>query len=89
MSRRLLLAVALLAGAFSFGPLTDSALACPMCKASTEADDNLPKAYMYSILFMLAIPATIFSGLGYGLYRLNKSEDQALGESELTSDDVQ
>ncbi len=31
------------------------ASACPMCKAANEEDDAKPRAYMYSILFMLAV----------------------------------
>lgn len=51
-----------------------TAEACPMCKAAAEQDDNQPKAYMYSILFMLAMPAVIFGSFGYGLYRMNQRE---------------
>ena len=29
---------------------------------------------MYSILFMLAVPASLASGLGYSLYRISKRE---------------
>ena len=49
-----------------------SASACPMCKEANDADDPRPKAYMYSILFMLAVPATVFTGFGVGFYRLSK-----------------
>ena len=50
--------------------------ACPMCKAAAEQDDKQPKAYMYSILFMLAMPAVIFGSFGYGLYRMNQRESE-------------
>lgn len=50
--------------------------ACPMCKAAAEQDENQPKAYMYSILFMLAMPAVIFGSFGYGLYRMNQRENE-------------
>lgn len=52
------------------------ASACPMCKAAAEQDKNQPKAYMYSILFMLAMPAVIFGSFGYGLYRMNQRENE-------------
>jgi len=49
--------------------------ACPMCKAAAEQDENQPKAYMYSILFMLSMPAVIFGSFGYGIYRMNRREN--------------
>ncbi|MBL8815724.1 MAG: hypothetical protein JNL58_06815 [Planctomyces sp.] len=47
-----------------------SAAACPMCKIANESDDRRPRAYMYSILFMLAMPATVFTGFGISFYRM-------------------
>ena len=47
-----------------------------MCKAAAEQDDKQPKAYMYSILFMLGMPAVIFGSFGYGLYRMNQRESE-------------
>ena len=51
--------------------------ACPMCK--TANDENLnpeavnrPRAYMYSILFMLAVPATLFTGFSIAFYRMSQ-----------------
>ena len=38
--------------------------ACPMCSQSIAEESLLPHAYMYSILFMLAMPATVFTGFG-------------------------
>ena len=52
--------------------VTSDALACPMCQLAAESDDRLPRAYMYSILFMLSVPATIATGFGVSLYRLSK-----------------
>jgi len=57
---------------FSIGCLTVAAFmllaatvqACPMCSQSIAEEDLLPHAYMYSILFMLAMPATVFTGIG-------------------------
>lgn len=57
-----------------FGPLCDVADACPMCRTANETDDNLPRAYMYSILFMLFMPAMIFTGFGVMFYRLSKQQ---------------
>ena len=40
-----------------------------MCQVANESkDDATPKAYMISILFMLAVPATLFTGFGIGFY---------------------
>ena len=54
-----------------------------MCK--TANDENLnpeavdrPKAYMYSILFMLAVPATLFTGFSVAFYRMSQGQ---LGEA--------
>jgi hypothetical protein len=44
--------------------LAGTAQACPMCSLSIAEEDRLPKAYMYSILFMLGMPATVFAGIG-------------------------
>ena len=54
------------------------ATACPMCKYANEADQHdeaanrRPKAFMYSILFMLSMPPTIFTIFGVSFYRMNK-----------------
>lgn len=65
---------------------SSAAEACPMCQVANEddtGDANLarPRAYMYSILFMLAVPATMFTIFGVSFYRLSKS--QALMNEEL------
>ena len=70
-------------------PAVQLAEACPMCKAANETDDNLPRAYMYSILFMLAIPATLFTGFGIGIYRLNKREERLVQEDDAATVDDQ
>ena len=54
----LLIAIALVAVA------APAAQACPMCNQSIANENSLPRAYMYSILFMLGMPATVFSGFG-------------------------
>lgn len=56
------------------------ATACPLCKYGNESKqagekENLrPRAYMYSILFMLAMPASMVTALGVGIYRMTKNE---------------
>ncbi|MFQ5732953.1 MAG: hypothetical protein ACE5KM_13515 [Planctomycetaceae bacterium] len=80
--RRFLLTSSLF-GALLMGGLSASAVACPMCKQANEsaqtAEENArPKAYMYSILFMLAMPATILTGFGIGFYRLSKKNGDAV-----------
>lgn len=51
--------------------------ACPSCKNANATDSRLPLAYQASILFMLAVPATLVSALGVMLYRLNKAQELA------------
>jgi hypothetical protein len=48
--------------------LTATAQACPMCSQSIAEEDLLPHAYMYSILFMLGMPAVVFGGIGTAIY---------------------
>ncbi len=69
--RRLLFAVIVSLFAI-LGPAINTATACPLCAEANETDENRPKAYMYSILFMMSMPAVIFTGFGIGLYRLHK-----------------
>ena len=45
-----------------------AAHACPMCSQSIAEENLLPHAYMYSILFMLAMPAVVFVGVGSIIY---------------------
>ena len=77
-----LAAILLFAGVVTGGGLVDSAEACPLCKAAAEEDSNQAKAYMYSILFMLAVPGMIFGGLTAGLIRLGLKEAKAMKELE-------
>ena len=56
-----------------------SAMACPMCKAAIEDTENpaaaaRPKAYMYSILFMISMPATLFTVFSISFYRLSRKQ---------------
>lgn len=48
--------------------------ACPSCKNANETDTRRPTAYMYSILFMLGMPATVFSCFGVAFYRMSRRE---------------
>lgn len=70
------------------GPLVDRAAACPMCQIANEATgDARPRAYMYSILFMLSMPATILAGFGIGFYRLSRRAPDAAGFSDAAADE--
>jgi len=55
-----------------------TAWACPMCKFALEADDPKPRAYMFSILFMLCMIGGIVSGLIGVLCWLSRNERAAL-----------
>jgi len=50
------------------------AWACPMCKLALDSDDPQPRAYMYSILFMLGMITTIFGGVAVLLVWLTRRE---------------
>lgn len=54
------------------------AWACPMCKMALETDDPQPKAYMYSILFMLGMICSMFGGMATLVYWLSRKERLAL-----------
>jgi hypothetical protein len=43
-----------------------------MCKLANESDNRLPRAYMYSILFMLGMPASVLSGFSIGFWLLSR-----------------
>lgn len=83
--RRFLIALTMAAALFATDATVRSALACPMCKVANESDENdelamaRPRAYMYSILFMLSMPATLFTGFGITFYRLSRKQ-QAINE---------
>ena len=58
--------------------LESVAAACPTCKDSLAANDparqGMVRGYFYSILFMLAMPFTIFGALsGYFYYEVRKA----------------
>lgn len=70
--RKLIAVVAVLTVTGVLPAVTESVSACPSCKAANETNARLPKAYMYSILFMLGMPATVFAGFGISLYRMSR-----------------
>jgi hypothetical protein len=75
--RRWLLGTMLMLGLAAAGPLASPVQACPMCKAANESDQNgevntKPRAYMYSILFMLAMPATLLGAYGLVFWRATR-----------------
>jgi hypothetical protein len=52
--------------------------ACPMCKMALEPDDLRPRAYMYSILFMLGMMTAVVGGVIGLLCWLSRHERAAL-----------
>jgi hypothetical protein len=55
--------------------------ACPMCKFASESTARQPTAYMYSILFMMGMPAALLSGFGIGFYSLSRKSARMQQES--------
>ncbi len=78
MTPRLLVYLALVAAIWGLSPAVPVARACPMCKAGLDDNDAKPRAYAASILFMLSVPACLFSSLGFGLWRLNRQESDSM-----------
>jgi len=58
--------LALVAVVAALHPAT--AQACPMCSQTIAEQKALPQAYMYSILFMLGMPAIVLGGIGGTIY---------------------
>ena len=50
------------------------AWACPMCKLALETDDPQPRAYMFSILFMMGMIGSMFAGVTGLLIWLSRRE---------------
>ena len=75
MIRRYLAKTAMLVAFTAASGLGSEAMACPNCKFANESESNRPKAYMYSILFMIGMPATIFTGFGVSFYRMTKKAE--------------
>ena len=70
--RRLVLALAVVI-AIGAVPIGESQiLACPNCKAANEPASLKPRAYMYSILFMIGMPAMIFTGFSVSFWQMSR-----------------
>ncbi len=88
MIRKIVMLLAVLTGALAYSPAAD---ACPMCKLANEQGTDpqaaavanaRPRAYMYSILFMLSMPATLTAAFGLAFYRMHKRQLAELGATE-------
>jgi hypothetical protein len=91
MIRKLLLTFVVLAGSLAFSPVVPTANACPMCKLANEEGTDAqaaavanarPKAYMYSILFMLSMPATLVGAYGLSFYRIHRRHQAELAAAQ-------
>jgi hypothetical protein len=78
----MMIVAVLLVGTGLAGSLTTPVQACPMCKVANEQDSLLPRAYMYSILFMMGMMFSLAGGVGYGMYLLGRKENAAIAELE-------
>lgn len=78
MWRRVILSMSLILGMALFGPVAQPVQACPMCKIANEQDSLLPRAYMYSILFMMGTMFSLGGGVAFCVYHLSKKENAAL-----------
>ena len=86
MWRRLILAMSLMLGVAFFGPMTQPAQACPMCKIANEQDALLPTAYMYSILFMMGMIFSLGGGVGLCVFFISRKENAAMEALGMFSD---
>ena len=68
----------LVLAALVLGTAAETAQACPSCKTANETDSRRPTAYMYSILFMMSMPAVVLTGFGIGFYRMSRRHRAAL-----------
>jgi hypothetical protein len=86
MRRNTFLAAVVLAALAGSAPVP--AMACPLCKLANESkqateEENLrPRAYMYSILFMLSMPFMLTTGFSIAFYRVWKQGQLALAAAE-------
>jgi hypothetical protein len=46
--------------------------ACPMCSQNLNEEQHLPKAFLASILFMLAVPPTVLAGIAFAIWRARR-----------------
>ena len=79
------------AAACGMSLLAAAAQACPMCSQSIVEEDMLPHAYMYSIIFMLAMPATVFTGFGTVIFlkfrKFNAEQHVGIAGDDLVTKD--
>jgi hypothetical protein len=77
--------------------MTAPVSACPMCKLASESSLRQPRAYMFSILFMMGMPMMLTTGFGIAFYRLSRQAERmrqeeaerlAAESDEVPSDDV-
>ena len=81
MSRNFRCLLMLAVATFVVG-LAEPLFACPFCREALAAKDNrIPMAYMYSILFMLAMPPTVLGGIGFAIYRAHKRHAAVAAEN--------
>ena len=87
--RHILMLVIVTAFAAGFIGNSRAAYACPNCKFANETEKDRPRAYMYSILFMIGMPATIFTGFGLSFYRMvRKAQQAADAEAAVAADAI-
>lgn len=65
----------------AWSALQSAAWACPMCKIALENDDQQPRAYMISILFMLGMITSVSFGVGVLAWWINRNERKALEDA--------
>lgn len=82
-----LLAPLVVAASLFFGHAA-RAFACPFCGEANATDQARSDAYELSILFMLAMPALVFSGFAFAFYRLNKSAAAANAAAQAAAENV-
>ena len=83
MMKRTLLLLAIVFGSTFAAPATSPVAACPMCKNANESDQDgepntKPQAYMYSILFMISMPATLLGAFSFAFWRLQQQVGSAV-----------
>lgn len=52
--------------------LPSLAWACPMCSQNLNEEQHLPRAFLASILFMLAVPPTVLGGITFAIWRAQR-----------------
>lgn len=64
--------------------------ACPMCaealaNGKSDKSQDAPRAFYYSILFMLSMPFLLTGAFGFAFYRLHKQKIHSHGHTLQTS----